>query len=89
MTTRPDDPAFARSNPLFRDGECYGSTNNHGGLTKREYFAAMAMQGLISSADTLRLFEERAYHDLLDQANFASRCAVKYADALIEELNRE
>jgi hypothetical protein len=26
-----------------------GSTNNHDGLTKREYFAGLAMQGLLAS----------------------------------------
>lgn len=47
------------------------------GLTKREYFAAMAMQALIGD------------HNLI--TTYQARCeeAVKYADALIEELNKE
>ena len=41
------------------------------GLTKREYFAAMAMQGLLSNPNT----------------SFETRDAVIIADALIAELN--
>ena len=37
--TNPNDPAF----PAL-----YGQTNGADGLTKREYFAAMAMQGLLA-----------------------------------------
>ena len=48
------------------------------GLTKREYFAAMAMQGSVAA-------------DSEDQWTFAdhARFAVKQADALIEALNKE
>jgi hypothetical protein len=50
-----------------------------GGLTKREYFAAMALNGLISSI---------GQHDVSDYADLASD-AVLVADRLIESLNRE
>jgi hypothetical protein len=50
--------------------------NNHPspwiGLTKREYFAAMAMQGLLSNPNTI----------------FETHYAVIIADALIAELNK-
>lgn len=45
-----------------------------GGLTKREYFAAMAMQGLMS--------DPRFNGDI-------PKSSVKMADLLIEELNKE
>jgi hypothetical protein len=45
------------------------------GLTKREYFAAMAMQGFISKYGTVT-------------PSFISNESVKYADALIEALNK-
>ena len=52
----------------------YGDT----GLTKREYFAAMAMQGISANASlTSTSFEKIA------------EWSVKQADALIEELNKE
>jgi hypothetical protein len=47
-----------------------------GGLTKREYFAALAMQGLTSFASPLTVYER------------VNR-AVEYADALIDELNKD
>lgn len=49
---------------------------NRRGLTKREYFAAQAMQGIMSAG----------YRD--DQAYLVAPVAVEMADALIEELNK-
>lgn len=46
------------------------------GLTKREYFAGEAMQGLISSDDYLEI----------SSAKELAKIAVSHADALIEEL---
>lgn len=46
------------------------------GLTKREYFASMAMQGMITCPD----YEGCKLT--------VSKLAVEYADALIEELNK-
>lgn len=46
------------------------------GLTKREYFAALAMQGLLANSTTL-----------LPAENLTKKC-VKVADALIEELEK-
>lgn len=53
-------------------GEC-----ENGGLTKREYFAAMAMQGIVSN------------HTMLDSDNWEwlAKSSVIAADALIKELN--
>lgn len=50
----------------------------HAGLTKREQFAAMAMQGLISSGMDWTLFDHR---DVSEQA-------VIMADSLLKELER-
>jgi hypothetical protein len=47
-----------------------------GGLTKREYFAAMALQGLLTDNESPNSREEFAGY------------AVKLADSLIEELNK-
>jgi hypothetical protein len=70
--TFPNDLAFAR--PSSHTVE-YGSSSAKDGLTKREYFAAMAMQGFISKYGIgipLTISEE----------------SVKQADALIEALNK-
>lgn len=66
MKTNGNDPAFA--NP-GRENEQSPST----GLTKREYFAAMALL-MLAEGNT---------------PTTAARLAVKYADALIEELNKD
>ena len=51
--------------------------NQHFGLTKRELFAAMALQGM--QGNTNYKWEPEAM----------AEDAVKYADALINELNKE
>ena len=66
MTTKPNDLAF----PLERVDI---------GLTKREYFAAAAMQGLLASP----VFGEKSTRYEICEA--ALRCA----DSLIEALNLE
>lgn len=62
------DPAF----PVMSPGGC-----QYSGLTKREYFAALAMQGLLSS-DNLLVFPSS------DVAKMAIDCA----DELIKSLNK-
>ncbi len=73
MTTVHDHQAF----PAFNNhGECLTSTD---GLTKREYFAALAMQGLLATESE----PGNAYpRDIADMA-------VRRADALIAALNGE
>jgi hypothetical protein len=46
------------------------------GLTKREYFAAMAMQGMLSGSQ------------FIDNGERFAKLAVQAADALIAELNK-
>lgn len=50
----------------------------YSGLTKREYFAAMAMKGIITNKDGLDIKIERI-----------AESAVDMADTLIEELNKK
>lgn len=49
-----------------------------GGLTKREYFASMALQGMVS----------RMGIDTSKDKSFVVENSVKYADMLIEQLNK-
>ena len=51
------------------------------GISKREYFAAMAMQGIASSM-TGHLKQEQ------DTEKFIAKVSVKYADALLAELEK-
>lgn len=58
---------------VFQDsGNCYG-----GGLTKREYFAALAMQGILAGGS------------IASDTKAASIKSVAMADALIKELNKD
>lgn len=50
---------------------------NSGGLTKREYFAGVAMQGLCASIAPAA-----------EDAQSCARAAVAYADALLTTLNK-
>lgn len=74
MATNPTDIAFGFSETEYFDERPIGSTV-YPGLTKREYFAAVALQGLLSM-DDWRLED-------------AAAVAADAADALIAALNAE
>lgn len=71
VDTVPDDNAF----PHFNSRGEVLSLNN-GGLTKREYFAALALQGRLASGNAI------------PQSMTLAELAVSYADQLIIELNQ-
>lgn len=95
--TNPNDPCYVDKrvdvivpqdlNGLFHDHpELYNRIREYvsacNGLTKREYFAAMAMQGLASTTNSLP-------KELASSAkNLFSMAAVELADALIATLNK-
>jgi hypothetical protein len=58
------------SDSLYSDGTLISK-----GLTKREYFASMALQGILANSY------------LIPEIEHQTKFAVKYADALIEALN--
>ena len=70
MKTNGNDAAFAVKDDNFLQE----------GLSKREYFAAMAMQGMLAAGDGEFSF---AHHTRI------SKLAVAHADVLIEALNKE
>jgi hypothetical protein len=71
-------------------GSHFSNTFSHGGLTKRELYAGLAMQGYL--AGNHRFLEEDRYQqdsaELLSHVDLVVRCAVKFADALIAELEK-
>lgn len=73
--SRANEPA-APATELNSDGTVYAQWF---GLSKRELFAAMAMQGLLSNLSTLRKDEDFADHDIEAFARMR-------ADALLAEL---
>lgn len=76
--TNPNDSAYPMTaGPLLtEDGFTNPIHKEEYGLTKREYFAAMAMQGMLAS-------------DAEGLAELKAEYAVAFADALIAKLNKE
>lgn len=75
VTTWGSAPAHAR--PFSVEPMPFDSTREHGaqeGMTKREVFAAMALQGLLADSDR-------------DSVEACAKKAVRAADALIAALN--
>ena len=74
---KPTDPTV-NAFPIFQADGRYNLLEI--GLTKREYFAALAMQGLMAAdADKVNRWSPR----------MLAQVAVDNADALIDELNKE
>lgn len=77
MKTNGDDHAYPMSATVAQKIiEGYGFSPEYLGLTKREHFAAMAMQGLLALRGDMRL-------------EHTAESAVACADALIAELNKK
>jgi hypothetical protein len=55
------------------------------GLTKREYFAAKAMQGLLSNPEWMKEYKGEKY---LMQPDIIAEVAIKITDELIKALNK-
>lgn len=77
MYINPDEPAFFVSDRNLVPDRSIG-------LTKKEYIAAMAMQGILSNSNGC-IFHIQAPENL----DVVARLSLSYADALINELNKE
>ena len=64
---------------LNRDGELYGRTYSFGGMTLREHYAGLAMQGILACPGITSM----------PGASSLAQAAVNNADRLIEELAKE
>jgi hypothetical protein len=84
--TKPNDPIEWRHyTPTMtsKDGTFYEDHN--AGLTKREYFAGLAMQGMLANSysnDFIQTLSQANRYDIAE-------LAVEQADALIELLNKK
>lgn len=58
-------------------------TTFHYGLTKREYFAGLAMQGLLSNPEWMKEYKTEKY---LMQNDIVSKVSIEYADSLLKDL---
>lgn len=79
MKTNPNDLIQPVKSDKIRVG---GGDVYDGGLTKREYFAAMALQGILSGDITINT-------QLNQSPKWSAEYALQCADALIVELNKE
>jgi hypothetical protein len=82
MTTRGEEPAFPQLDIESCERDGHGDlidpfVTSAGGLSKRELFAGMAMQGLLASGP----------HDC--EAAGIAHDAVLFADALLAELEKK
>lgn len=71
MKTNGDDAAFAVQSTEFYPGSF--------GLSKREYFAAMALQGILAS-DLLQRSADKLSKTAEDSSRISARMATKMAD---------
>lgn len=81
-------PAFPVEVSVDGNGNLRGSqTSNFSGfemgLTKREYFAGLAMQGLLSNPEWMKEYKGEKY---LMQTDIVAEVAIKTADALLKAL---
>ncbi len=81
-----EQPAFpvSKLNPVSKDG--YGhvaeyETKVSGGLNKREYFAAMAMQGIISSPVNYLIDGKQA-----KELEEITALSIQFADEILKQL---
>ena len=72
-----------RNDTINPSPEWVSTENRDYGLTKREYFAAMAMQGLMAVQNK---GETKSWGELLQRG---AEISVQAADALIEQLNEQ
>lgn len=82
MSTRPNDPAFI--NPVKLESKL-----DFCGLTKREYFAAKVMRGILSNGALMAAIDRKSIDAKVETQVGTANFAVQCADALISELNRE
>ena len=81
MTEEAEELGYELAFPCLSDNEEYpGQLKAYDtGLTKREYFAGLAMQGICAN---------EYINDRYDTAKYLAKEAVGFADALLEELSK-
>jgi hypothetical protein len=79
------DFAFARDGSIADTNKESRARN---GLTVREYFAAKALQGLLSDGETISSFGDSKIGGATETFNNLALVAIDAADALIKALNK-
>ena len=94
MTTRGEEPAFPQLDIESCERDGHGDlidpfVTSAGGLSKRELFAGMAMQGLLANGDFLKAVEAVAAKRGMNDADAVAKAARGFADALLAELEKK
>jgi len=81
MSSSKDSPAFPCDNPnsVYRSDEFTG-------LTKLEYFSAMAMQGALSNAELMLPYKKESEASGISERSLLATGCVSYAYELLKEL---
>ena len=70
----------------MKNSEQYTFANEyHGGLTKREYFAGLAMQGLLSNAGHVQTFSGNNPNPV---ETYVAELSIKLSDELLKQLEK-
>lgn len=81
MKTEPSD--LVDYNPIAQQAT---------GLTKREHFASMAMQGILAglhgSKEVMKAFSKKCDEEKEEPVDYIANMSIEYADALIQALNK-
>ena len=68
----------------LKDGQKTGWETKFGGLTKREYFTAKAMQALLSNPEWMKEYKGEKY---LMQSDIVADVAIRTADTILAKLS--
>lgn len=79
------DPA---NDPHGLRGDVYGNTYSYGGMSRLDYFAAAALQGLIANDVALAAFDKRVTRDPETHYDLVARDAFHFAAAMLAESER-
>lgn len=84
MTNNGNMPAMPKG-LCVENGEFYGNDDEELGLTKREQFAAMAMQGLLSNSN---MGDSNLWPTPQEWVKQMTETGVEMADALLSQLEK-
>lgn len=68
---------------MKKDEAAFPIVGEEFGLTKREYFAGLAMQGMLANSEIFKMFKDHT-----TACDLLSLAAVEQSDSLIAELNK-
>lgn len=84
-----DDLAFPRLDESYKNRDGEFSHSSVGGLTKRELFAAMAMQTICAGPGARMVADRDGRYNQTNWKEVVAMNSVEFADALIAELSKE